>query len=157
MEWNITTLSRYTKKRKNPNQKSLLQSKKDNSYTCIIFPTDIQCLELATPNNGNVVLSDPALLVGTIATYNCNQGYVLAGDTTRTCNESGDRTIGTWNGTMPQCEGKNNSRGMSSHVPGSFSISKSVWDQARECLNKILVFSHRSSVMWKQIKMLVNA
>ncbi len=60
-----------------------------------------------------MVLSDSALLVGTIATYNCNQGYVLAGDTTRTCKERGDRTIGTWNGTMPQCEGKNNSRGMS--------------------------------------------
>ncbi|XP_064398669.1 sushi, von Willebrand factor type A, EGF and pentraxin domain-containing protein 1-like isoform X2 [Halichondria panicea] len=65
---------------------------------------DIHCSELATPNNGNVVLSDPALLVGTIATYNCNQGYVLAGDTTRSCKEGSDRTIGTWNGTMPICE-----------------------------------------------------
>ncbi len=72
--------------------------------------TDIHCSELATPNNGNVVLSDPTLLVGTIATYNCNQGYVLAGDTKRSCKEGSDRTIGTWNGTMPSCEGKKNSR-----------------------------------------------
>ncbi len=90
--------------------KTVIKSPCFNTTYNNYFQTDIHCLELATPNNGNVVLSDSALLVGTIATYKCNQGYVLAGDTTRTCKERGDRTIGTWNGTMPQCEGKNNSR-----------------------------------------------
>ena len=79
----------------------------DNYYNHLPkLQTAIHCSELATPTNGNVVLSDPALLVGTIATYNCSQGYNLAGDTTRSCKERGDRTIGTWSGIMPRCQGK---------------------------------------------------
>ncbi len=59
-----------------------------------------------------MTVNDPDLLVGTMATYSCDQGYVLAGDTVRTCEERGDETEGTWNATQPTCEGENNRRGI---------------------------------------------
>ncbi len=67
-------------------------------------------MELTAPDNGRVTVNDPDLLVGTMATYSCDQGYVLAGDTVRTCEERGDGTEGTWNATQPTCEGENNSK-----------------------------------------------
>ncbi len=40
--------------------------------------------------------------INTVATYRCNDGYILSGDTTRTC-ESG----GMWSGgEAPICEGE---------------------------------------------------
>ena len=35
---------------------------------------------------------------GSVATYTCNDGYVLVGDSTRTC-----QATGTWSGEDPQC------------------------------------------------------
>ncbi len=41
------------------------------------------------------------ILVGTVATYTCNTGYTLNGDTTRVCVSGGN-----WNGSAPTCEGE---------------------------------------------------
>ncbi len=39
--------------------------------------------------------------VNTVATYTCNNGYTLRGDTTRTCGSDGQ-----WSGNDPTCQGK---------------------------------------------------
>ena len=36
--------------------------------------------------------------VGAEATYACNMGYVLEGNSTRTCDDNG-----TWTGSVPEC------------------------------------------------------
>ncbi len=54
---------------------------------------DIRCAELTAPDNGTVMINNADLLVDTVATYSCDQGYVLAGDTVRTCKERGDGTV----------------------------------------------------------------
>ena len=64
-------------------------------------------MEPAAPLNGNTTLSSQQLGVGTTATYSCDPGYVLVGETTRTCEDVNGHIIGTWNGMMPTCEGKN--------------------------------------------------
>ena len=55
--------------------------------------------------NGNVVLSSQVLGVGTTATYSCDPGYVLVGETIRTCGDTDGGTVGAWNGSIPFCEG----------------------------------------------------
>ncbi len=43
--------------------------------------------------------------VMTIATYECDDGYVLRGGTTmRTCNDNSDGTGAMFNGSEPTCE-----------------------------------------------------
>jgi len=54
------------------------------------------CGPLADPVNG-VVDDDPSTLFS-IATYACNSGFVLNGDSTRTCQANG-----IWSGTAPTC------------------------------------------------------
>ncbi len=66
-----------------------------------------RCVELTAPDNGTVTVNDPDLLVGTVATYSCDPGYILVGDTVRTCEGRGDGTEGTWNSTQPMCAGDN--------------------------------------------------
>ena len=39
--------------------------------------------------------------VGQIVTYTCNSGYELMGNSTRTCQSSGQ-----WTGSQPSCSGK---------------------------------------------------
>ena len=43
--------------------------------------------------------------LGTVATYSCNTGSALAGQTTRVCE---DTNGGTWSGQAPTCEGMTN-------------------------------------------------
>ncbi len=64
----------------------------------------ILCPDVTVPVNGTLVISTPSpttqpLGVGTIVTYSCDPGYVLVGDLTRTCEDSGTGTIGTWSGS----------------------------------------------------------
>ena len=63
---------------------------------------EIKCLEPEAPLNGTVILSTLQFNVGTTAIYSCDPGYVLVGETTRTCEGT---KIGVWNGNMPICEG----------------------------------------------------
>ena len=44
---------------------------------------------------------------GSVATYSCNTGFVLLGQTARVCEDTngGTVTTGTWSGSEPTCEG----------------------------------------------------
>ena len=69
-----------------------------------LFPA-ILCSKLSVPENGEVTFNSQPFNVGTTATYSCYPGYILVGETTRTCEDTNRGTTGTWNGTMPLCEG----------------------------------------------------
>jgi formylglycine-generating enzyme required for sulfatase activity len=58
----------------------------------------VDCGALSTPANGSLVTPAGTTFGGT-ATYSCSSGYLLVGDTTRTCQASG-----VWSGSAPQCE-----------------------------------------------------
>ncbi|CAI8036485.1 CUB and sushi domain-containing protein 3, partial [Geodia barretti] len=60
--------------------------------SCIV----VSCGGLADPENGAVEVFDTTFT--STATYSCNDGYSLVGDTTRTCEASG-----LWSGTAPLC------------------------------------------------------
>lgn len=63
----------------------------------ICVPSDTSCVSLQDPVNGAV--DQPAdAATGDTASYSCDEGYVLEGDATRTCEESGD-----WSSSAPRC------------------------------------------------------
>ena len=57
------------------------------------------CGSLTDPANGQVNHNDGTTF-GHTATYGCNTGYILVGDSTRTC-----QATGNWNGSAPTCQG----------------------------------------------------
>ena len=59
---------------------------------------EIACTSLFSPPHGNVVVDGSG--VGTVATYSCDTGYTLEGESTRTCQNSADPT---WSGSPPTC------------------------------------------------------
>ena len=63
------------------------------------------CMDLNdVPTNGNISYNNGTVnnrSTSTVATYRCNTGYVLVGDTTRVC-----QVNGLWNSTPPSCERK---------------------------------------------------
>ena len=63
----------------------------------ILTAVIVTCDDLSAPANGDV--DQPGNSVGTVSTYTCNGGYLLVGDETRTCQESGQ-----WSGSQPICE-----------------------------------------------------
>ncbi len=75
------------------------------------LPAAIMCLGLPDPTNGTVTFSadGPAsFMLATVATYNCEPGYVLNSiNTTRTCVDLSNEAnpVGTWNGDAPTCSG----------------------------------------------------
>ena len=54
------------------------------------------CSPLDTIDNGERTAD--GFSPGSVATYTCNDGYVLVGDSTRIC-----QTTGTWSGEDPHC------------------------------------------------------
>ena len=70
------------------------------------------CEELSPPDNGEIsVAPGPNSLsngLGSVATYSCDPGYALVGQTTGTCEDTngGTVTTGTWSGTPPYCQGE---------------------------------------------------
>ena len=48
----------------------------------------------------------PEYDLNTVATYDCNTGYVLVGVATRTCIDQGAGLGGAFNGAAPVCERK---------------------------------------------------
>ena len=61
--------------------------------------TGLDCGPLTDPANGQV--DDTAGTgLGQIATYSCDTGYNLVGDSTRTC-----QARGNWSGNAPTCQG----------------------------------------------------
>ena len=72
----------------------------------------LTCDELSLPDNGEISVA-PGLNslshgLGSVATYSCDPGYALVGQTTRTCEDTngGTVTTGTWSGTPPYCQGE---------------------------------------------------
>ena len=59
----------------------------------------MDCGSLPDPTNGSVTLTAGTLL-GQNATYSCDTGYNLVGDSTRTC-----QATGNWSGSEPTCQG----------------------------------------------------
>ena len=75
---------------------------------------DLTCEELPPPDNGEIsVAPAPNSLImshglGSVATYSCDPGYALVGQTTRICVYTNVRTVTTgtsWSGTPPHCQG----------------------------------------------------
>ena len=63
------------------------------------FFTDMNCSTLTDPSNGQVSYTAGTTFRQT-ATYSCNAGYNLVGDSTRICH-----TTGRWSGSAPTCQG----------------------------------------------------
>ena len=59
----------------------------------------VDCGSLTDPANGSVTHT-AGTTFGQTATYSCNTGYNLVGDSTRTC-----QATGVWSGTAPTCQG----------------------------------------------------
>ena len=59
----------------------------------------MDCGNLNDPVNGSVTHTSGTTF-GQTATYTCNTGYNLVGDSTRTCEATGE-----WSGSAPTCEG----------------------------------------------------
>ena len=71
-----------------------------------ITHTVILCSVLTAPDNGTIEFSTTSQLlgVGTTATYSCDPGYVLVGETSRTCEDTNSGTTGAWSGDDPICK-----------------------------------------------------
>ena len=61
--------------------------------------TAVDCSNLTDPANGSVNHTAGTGL-GHTATYSCNTGYNLVGESTRTC-----QATGNWSGSAPTCQG----------------------------------------------------
>ena len=61
--------------------------------------TAVDCDSLTTPANGQVNHT-AGTTFGQTATYSCDTGYNLVGDSTRTC-----QALGNWSGRAPTCQG----------------------------------------------------
>ena len=59
----------------------------------------MNCGNLPDPANGSVNHT-AGTTMGQTATYSCNTGYILVGDSTRTC-----QATGNWTESAPTCEG----------------------------------------------------
>ncbi|XP_064386661.1 sushi, von Willebrand factor type A, EGF and pentraxin domain-containing protein 1-like [Halichondria panicea] len=73
-------------------------------YIGLTTAPPITCSDLINPTNGTIgydMGTASSRLVYTVATYTCDTGYTLNGDTTRTC-----RSDGIWSGSSPVCQRK---------------------------------------------------
>ena len=59
----------------------------------------VDCGTLTNPDNGHVNHT-AGTTVGQTANYSCNTGYALVGDSTRTCQATGE-----WSESEPTCQG----------------------------------------------------
>ena len=68
-------------------------------WVCIPFSTVVDCGTETNPDNGQVIRANGTTFRQT-ATYSCNTGYNLVGDSTRMC-----QATGVWFGSAPTCQG----------------------------------------------------
>ena len=59
----------------------------------------VDCGPLTNPRNGGVSFSSTTF--NSRATYTCDRGFVLSGQSVRTCQSDGE-----WSGRAPECKGK---------------------------------------------------
>ena len=69
------------------------------SMVLLMFPSAVDCPPLMNPTGGSVSVT--GLRQGSTATYSCNVGYDLMGDSSRTCGGTG-----MWTGNEPACLSK---------------------------------------------------
>ncbi len=76
------------------------------------FHAAITCPALLFPNNGSIDFGgaspdeNSTYAFNTVATYNCDTGFSLVGDQTRTCTGDGNSTTGAFNGLPTTCKRK---------------------------------------------------
>ena len=68
------------------------------SIPLLFTPSVVDCGGLSSPQNGQVILTNTTF--GSIATYQCDDGFNLIGDMQRMCQSNGE-----WSGNEPTCEG----------------------------------------------------
>ena len=68
-------------------------------WACIPFSTVVDCGIETNPDNGQVIRANGTTF-GQTATYSCDTGYNLVGDSTRMC-----QATGVWSGSAPTCQG----------------------------------------------------
>ena len=68
-------------------------------YMMLPILTVVDCGNLTDPGNGQVDHTAGTTFRQT-ATYSCNTGYNLVGDSTHTC-----QATGNWSGSEPTCQG----------------------------------------------------
>ena len=75
-----------------------------------VLITAIEC-SMLTLRNGMItydVDTTAQFEIKTIATHNCNAGFALVGDVTRTSEDDDQAdTVGVWSGSPPSCDRKN--------------------------------------------------
>ena len=70
---------------------------KCQSYACLVFAAGMRCPTLSNPANGHVSYTSGTTF-GLTATYSCNTGYNLSGNSIRTC-----QATRMWSGSPPTC------------------------------------------------------
>ena len=63
----------------------------------LLYIPAVDCGPLSDPKNGKVDFDETT--VSEVATYSCDRGYTLEGDSRRTCQSNG-----RWSGDEPVCE-----------------------------------------------------
>ena len=71
----------------------------NNLHVIVLVLTVVDCGNLTNPANGSVNHSAETTFEQT-ATYSCNTGYNLVGNSTRTC-----QATENWSRSAPTCEG----------------------------------------------------
>ena len=69
-----------------------------NLHVIFLILIVVDCGSLAAPANGSFTLTSGTTF-GQTATYNCNTGYSLVGDSSRMC-----QATGNWSGSEPTCQ-----------------------------------------------------
>ena len=72
------------------------------------FTVAIVCSTLNEIANGLIAYSSDTVSpfdFGTTATYSCDEGFFLEGNSTQTCEGDGSRVDGVWSGSAPVCAG----------------------------------------------------
>ncbi|KAF4082459.1 hypothetical protein AMELA_G00151340 [Ameiurus melas] len=58
----------------------------------------VQCPDLQTPQNGSVSCTDLTLSLGSICSFTCGEGFILEGESSTKCTETGE-----WSTSVPYC------------------------------------------------------
>ena len=98
---NLVVLSSYSYTHKSRNSFvffEILFKLDQHLHIAFLFSTVVDCGALTDPANGQVSHPDGTTF-GQTATYSCNTGYTLVGDSTRTCEATEN-----WSGDAPTCE-----------------------------------------------------
>ncbi len=86
----------------------IIMSPAEGLHFSALVSTVITCPPLNDPTNGTVTynVKSSNLEFGKQAIYNCNTGFALVGNTTRTCTGDGSSTTGAFDGGTSTCEGE---------------------------------------------------